>query len=67
MSGCSSPSGTSQCSSINHQLTQYTISTSSCISRSKKGKKVINQYELSNEIGKGQFAQVIKIRDTNDN
>lgn len=38
-----------------------TISTSSCVSLRKGGKKQINQYVIVGQIGRGQFAKVKKI------
>jgi [calcium/calmodulin-dependent protein kinase] kinase len=40
---------------------QYTISTCSCISKKRGGKKQINQYIILGLIGKGNFAKVKKI------
>lgn len=38
-----------------------TISTNSCVSQKKGGKKQINQYVIVGQIGRGQFAKVKKI------
>ena len=59
-----SNSGISDFSGKSHVLlTQYTISTSSCVSQSRGKKWQINQYEVLQDIGKGKYSIVKKIRD----
>ena len=43
---------------------QYTITTASCISKKKDGKKQINQYVILNILGQGKFAKVKKALNT---
>jgi hypothetical protein len=51
-------------SQISALRSQYTISTHSCISTKTGGKKQINQYVTVDQIGRGAFAKVKKIIDT---
>ena len=63
-SDSNSGSGRSECSGKSHALlSQYTISTLSCVSQNRGKKWQINNYEVLQDIGQGKFATVKKVKD----